>query len=157
MTIMEVDAFLADAAEAVDGKIYALGVGWNTIYGRSFPTIHPRVSLGITIHVPYNATNRIHAIKLSVENQDKEPIVLVRKVEGDPEHPKDIFELGGQFNVGRPPMLPPGDEQVVSLAMTINGMELPKPDLYYWIISIDDQVVKRIPMRVQLLSGQITG
>jgi hypothetical protein len=59
--------------------------------------------------------------------------------------------LGGQFNVGRAPLLPPGDDQVVALALTVNDLVIPKPDLYSWIISIDGTEARRLRMRVEQL------
>ncbi len=49
---MRVDAFLADTAEVVNGKIYALGGGWNTIFVRSFPAMHRRLANGRNPAVP---------------------------------------------------------------------------------------------------------
>jgi uncharacterized protein DUF6941 len=151
MTGMRVNAFLADSAEAVQGKIYALGIGWNTIYARAFPVIHPRVAVGMTIHVPYTATNQMHSISLHLQTQDQVRVPLGERPGADGEGSGVVQELSGQFNVGRPPLLPPGDEQVVALAMTINGLQFPKPDLYSWVISIDGAEVRRLPMRVQQL------
>lgn len=44
-------------------------------------------------------------------------------------------------------MLPPGDEQVIPLALTINDLSLDKPDLYAWVVGIDGTEVRRLPMR----------
>jgi hypothetical protein len=153
---MEVDAFLADSAEAVQGKIYGLGIGWNNIYVPTFPAVHPRVSVGITIHVPYTHTNQMHTIALHLEGADGERLPLgetpPEQLDGET---GQILEIGGTFNVGRPPLLPAGDEQVVPLAMTINGLRLERPDMLTWVISIDGTPVKRLPMRVhQLLQQQ---
>ena len=152
---MEVDAFLADSAETVQGKIYALGIGWNNIFVKTFPAVHPRVSVGITIHVPYTATNQMHKISLHLEDADGERIPLG---EAPPEQPdgetEQVFELRGQFNVGRPPLLPPGDVQVVCLTMTINNLRLDKPYMLTWVISIDDTPMKHLPMRIQLFTQQ---
>jgi hypothetical protein len=152
---MEVDAFLADSAETVQGKIYALGIGWNNIFVKTFPAVHPRVSVGITIHVPYTATNQMHKISLHLEDADGERLPLG---ETPPEQPDgetgQVLELRGQFNVGRPPLLPPGDVQVVCLTMTINNLRLDKPDMLSWVISIDDTPMKLLPMRIQLFTQQ---
>lgn len=145
---MGVDVFLADSADVVDGKIYALGIGWNTIYAPSFPMAHPRVAVAVIIHVPYTATNTMHTFRLHLQDQDGNRI-HIGTVGSDAEGTRQIYELGGQFTVGRPPMLPPGDEQVVPLALTINGLRLDKPDLYSWVLTIDGVQARRLPMRVQ--------
>ena len=152
---MEVDAFLADTAEAVQGKVYALGIGWDTVYVQSLPAIHPRASIGLTIRVPYTATNQMHTVKLHLEDEDGERIALGEE-QADPEaEPKQVFEIGGQFNVGRPPLLPPGDDQVVCLALTINNLRFEKPALFRWVLSVDGTPLKRLPMRVQQLTQQM--
>ena len=154
-TTMEVDAFLADSADTAQGKIYALGVGWNNIYAATFPAVHPRVSVGILIHVPYTATNQMHKISLHLEDADGKRLPLG---ETPPEQPDgergQLFELGGEFNVGRPPLLPPGDEQIVALTMTINQLRLERPDMLTWVILIDGTPMKRLRMRVHKLMQQ---
>lgn len=148
---MQVDAFLADSAEAVQGKIYALGMGWNTIYAQSFPATHPRLAIGMIIHVPYIATNQMHTVTVYLQHQDGGRVPIGVRPGPDRAETEPIHELGGQFNVGRPPLLPAGDEQVVALAMTVDGLRFDKPDLYSWVVSIDGSPVKRLPMRVQQL------
>ncbi|MDZ4250499.1 MAG: hypothetical protein U0990_10475 [Candidatus Nanopelagicales bacterium] len=150
MTTMRIDAFLADAAEAVQGKIYALGIGWNTIYAGSFPVQHPRLALGMTISVPYTQTNQNHNLTVHLESPDGERIPIGEDRTADGSRP--VTEIGSSFNVGRPPLLPAGDEQLVSLAITINGLGFERPEIYSWVISIDGEPMKRLPMRVQQLS-----
>ena len=146
---MEIDAFLADAAEAVNGKIYALGIGWNILQTMHLPTVHPRIALGITIHVPYTATNQNHKLAVRLEDEDGQAIPLGEQPSASPdEPPQRVMELGGDFNVGRPPLLPPGDEQVITLALNVNGMKFERPGLFTWSFAIDGTEVKRIPMRL---------
>jgi hypothetical protein len=155
MTTMEVDAFLADAAESVQGKVYALGIGWDSIFVGSLPTVHPRASIGLTIRVPYTATNQMHTVLVHLEDEDGERVPLGTEPAEPDTEPKQVFEIGGQFNVGRPPILPPGDAQVVCLALTVNGLRLEKPAMFSWVISVDGTPLKRLPMRVQLLTQQM--
>jgi hypothetical protein len=155
MTTMEVDAFLADTAEAVQGKVYALGIGWDTVYVRSLPAVHPRASIGLTIRVPYTATNQMHTVLVHLEDEDGGRALLGEEPSESDAEPKQVFEIGGQFNVGRPPLLPPGDAQVVCLALTVNGLRLEKPGMFHWVISVDGTPLKRLPMRVQLLTQQM--
>lgn len=153
---MQVDAFLADSADMVQGKIYALGIGWNNVYVAVFPAVHPRVSVAMTIHVPYTATNQMHSISLHLESADGERLPLGETPPDQPESaPGQLFDLGGQFNVGRPPLLPAGDEQIVALTITINQLRLEKPDMLTWVISIDGTPEKRLPMRVHQLTPAI--
>lgn len=147
---MEVTAFLADSAEAVQGKIYALGIGWNAIFSPVFPVTHPRLALGITIQVPYTATNQMHTVTVHLETEDGARVRLGMNAQPGSE-PTPILELGGGFNVGRPPMLVAGDEQVVPFAMTIDQLYFEAPGMFAWVVSIDGHEMKRIPMRLTTL------
>lgn len=148
MTV-EVNAFLCDAAESVQGKIYAMGAGWNQInVVQSFPALHHNLALALTIHVPYTATNQMHKISIHLEDSDGQRIRIGDKPGNEPGELVPSFELAGEFNVGRPPLLPAGDEQVVPLAMTIAGLRVEKPDMYVWVISIDGSETKRLNMRI---------
>lgn len=146
---MEIDAFLADSAEAVQGKIYAMGIGWNTIHTGSFPAVHSRIAIGIVIHVPYTATNQVHTLstRLLDEDGNAKQLGTVEGELGD----EDVFELTGSFNVGRPPELQHGDEQIVPIALSIEQLRFEGPGAFSWVISVDDVDVKRLPMRVQLV------
>lgn len=147
---MDIDAFLADSAEAVQGKIYALGIGWNTIFGGAFPVTHRRIAVAMTIHVPYTATNQMHTVSLHLETADGVKVPIgVKPPEAPGGDPEVVLEMGGQFNVGRPPMLPAGDEQIVPLAMTVDGLTFDAPGMYSWVVSIDGKPEKHLAMRVQ--------
>lgn len=146
---MRVDAFLADSAEVVQNKIYALGVGWNTIYVRGFPAMHRRLAVASTVHVPFTATNAVHRFELKLLTQDGQmhPIGLRPDDDGKP---VPVHAMGGEFTLGRPPTLVDGDEQVACFAFTIDGMRFQEAGKFEWVISIDDEELVRLPMRVQL-------
>ncbi len=152
---MEVNAFLADSAESVQGKIYAMGVGWNAIFTQAFPFIQPRIALGITVSVPYTATNHMHNITVHLETEDgvKKPLGFSAGSDGES---AAIMEIKGNFSLGRPPLLPAGDEQLVGFAMQIDQLEFDAPGMFSWVIGIDGDLLKRLPMRVsQMRPGQL--
>lgn len=146
--VVRVHAFLADSAEVVQNKIYALGAGWNTIYVRGFPAMHRRLAVAATVHVPFTATNTAHKfeLKLLTEDGQMHPIGLRPDPEGKP---VPVHAMGGEFTLGRPPTLVDGDEQVACFAFTIDGMRFGEPGKFEWVISIDDEELVRLPMRVQ--------
>ncbi|MGN6760650.1 MAG: DUF6941 family protein [Leifsonia sp.] len=144
---MEVDAFLADSAESVQGKIYALGIGWNTLFANSFPMTHPRIAIGVTIHVPFTATNQNHTISVYLEEEDGQRHQL--GVQPSPTGELEpAFELRTGFTLGRPPLLAQGDEQIVAMAMVIDQLQFTQPGMLAWVIEIDGEAMKRLPMRV---------
>jgi len=142
---MEIDAFLADTVDTVNGKIYAHGAGWNMIFTGQVPTRHPRVGLGILIRVPYTATNQEHKLEIRLEDSDGELIPLG----DDPGRPGEkLTKFGTNFNVGRPPTLAPGEDQIVPLSMNIDGLVLERADKYHFVLEVDGAEVKRLPLRL---------
>jgi len=142
-----VDAFLADSVAVADGKIYAQGAGWNVINTRVLPTAHDRIGIGIIVRVPYTSTNQLHRWELRLEGADGQQLPLGDNPAGEGK----VRAIGGQFNVGRPPMLQPGDEQVVPFAMNVNGLPFEQAGAYRFVVSVDGSDVKELPFRVFLL------
>lgn len=149
---MRVDAFLADNAEVINNKIYALGAGWNTIYARGFPVVHRRLTVAATVHVPFTDTNAPHKFEVRLQTEDggEHPIGVRPGPDGDP---APVTAMGGEFTLGRPPSLVDGDEQMACFAFTIDGMRFEKPGMLSWILSIDGEEATRLPMRVQEQKG----
>ncbi len=145
---MRVDAFLADSAEVINNKIYALGGGWNTIYVRAFPAMHRRLAVAATVHVPFTATNSAHKLDLRLVTEDGADHAIGLRPD-DEGKPVAVHALGGEFTLGRPPNLVDGDEQMACFGFTIDGMRFTEAGMFTWTISIDGDEVARLPMRVQ--------
>jgi hypothetical protein len=147
VTTIEIDAFLADSVVVSDGKIYAQGAGWNIINVVRVPTRHDRLGIGFVVRVPYTATNQEHSFELRLEDADGARLPF-----GDNPHGEGRIQAwGSQFNVGRPPTLKPGDEQVVPFALNIDGLVFEKAGNYRFVISIDGNDTKELPFRVMLI------
>ena len=143
---MKVNAVLADSAVVpADGKLYIQGGGWNMLWGTAFPMRHPRMCIGLVITVPWTATNHNHALDVHLEDGDGQ----VKKLGDGPEG--DVTTIGGTFNIGRPPVVATGDDQLIAMAMTLDGLEFDHPDRYSFVISIDGTPVNRLPLRVGLV------
>lgn len=142
---MEIDAFLADSVDTVNGKIYAHGAGWNVLYAHRIPTAHPRIGIGMLIRVPYTATDQPHELQIRLEDADGRPIALGRD---GPDPDAVRFGLTASFSVGRPPDLIPGDEQIVPLSVNLDGLVFEQATSYRFVLSIDGHDRKRIPVRV---------
>lgn len=151
-TTIEVDAFVADSVEAIGGKLYALGIGWNTISASRFPTRHPRIGVGLIIHVPYTATNQQHEFMLFIESEDGNLVPLGPAGPGaDPKttEGEQVVRLGGQFNAGRPPDLTPGDEQVITIGLQLDGLEFTKPGKHSIVVQVDGTEMDRLTFRLK--------
>ena len=134
MNEFEVTSFLADSVEASEGKIYALGIGWNKIQVQKFPAKHSRIGLGVLINVPFTETNKEHSIQVSLVDEDGNLFNNIR--------------IQSQFKLGRPPQLDDGESQIVPFAVNFDGLVFEKPTKYRWVIEIDGQIVNGISMKV---------
>ena len=92
---------LADASEAINGKVYALGAGWNELRLPSLPQEYG-FGISLAVDVPWSETNRRHSLALHIQGPDGEIV-------GD--------EFSMEFEAGRPPGSAEGADQriVVSL------------------------------------------
>ena len=68
-------ALLADAVQAVRGKLFVLGGGWDTLWVRSFPARHSSMAIGLRLRVP--SSWGADLLKLSVELQDADGAPLL--------------------------------------------------------------------------------
>jgi hypothetical protein len=98
--------------------------------------------------VPYTATNQMHVFELTLQDADGQelPMADAPPEAGTPDG--KIRRLGGQFNVGRPPTLQPGDEQLIALAVNIDGLEFERADTYRFVIELDGSPEKELPFRI---------
>ena len=95
---------LSDHSEAVNGKLYLTGGGWNVLRLPELP--HEwSFNIGLGIDVAWHETNTQHELVVGI--QDPDGIEL-----GD--------GLTANFETGRPPGMPPGQEQrlVMSIPAT---------------------------------------
>lgn len=144
---MEVNALLADSVVTAEGKLYVQGGGWTNLSGE-IPLRQDRIGIAILIYVPYTATNEEHELDISLQDEDGNEMPLgdappgVETVDGRIRHFKT------HFNVGRPPTLPPGDEQAVPFGLNINRLRFDRATRYTFVIAIDGTPMKKLPFRV---------
>jgi hypothetical protein len=146
---MDVEAFLADSVVVAEGKLFAQGAGWNTINVNALPAQHDRIGIGLILTVPYTETNQEHAFSLHLETEDGERLPLGDAPPGMDTPDGRMRRIEGVFNMGRPPTLVAGDEQVIPLAINLNGLPFEAPGRYTFVVEVDGQEVKRLPFRVQ--------
>ena len=107
---MEVEwLILADSAQVIGNKLYLLGGGWDRLtVNRGFPA-NQRCAVALSVKVPWNDTNVKHNFEIEVLAEDAAS-----------EETKSILKLGGQFEAGRPPGIPLGQDQRIQLAVEMN-------------------------------------
>jgi hypothetical protein len=134
---------LADAAEAVGGKLYMLGGGWDRLMIPNLPgpSIKPfALALGIT--VPYSHTNRKFALTIELIDADGGQVGDVLRV---------------QLETGRPPGLTPGTPQNTPIGIGTNPA-FPGPSRYSFVARIDGEIENSVtfevmPLQVPFMPG----
>lgn len=117
---------LADSAQVAEGKLYILGGGWSVTGPGPSPS-----AIAIKIAVPWTSANQRHSWQLDLINPDGRPVLL--------ETPDGLQapSVQGEFEVGRPPGLPPGSAIDVPIAITLGPIPLEPGQQYMWQLSID--------------------
>lgn len=112
-------ALLADAAQAVGGKIFVLGGGWNVFRAANYPApVHLSIAMGLGF------TSNEAGIKypLNVTVTDEAGVAI-------------IPEMKGQVETGQlAPDFPKGASVKIPVAITIN-MPLPHPGTYGIVVT----------------------
>lgn len=134
---MEVEwLILADAAEVVGNKLYLLGGGWDRLTVNTGFPIDQRCAIALSVRVPWNETNQKHVFEVEVMAEDPQT-----------EEPKSLLKVGGQFEVGRPPGIPQGQEQRIQLAINMS-LRLETPGTKVIVARIEGQEMRRVHFNV---------
>jgi len=129
-------AMLADAVQAVRGKLFILGGGWDTLWVRSFPARHPTLAIGLRLRVPVSWGKE--TLKLSVELQDVDGNGLLP-------HP-----LSHDIALPTAEQKPQGATDLGLIrSFTFNNLVFRKEGPYSFVISVDDQPVSRLRFTVR--------
>jgi hypothetical protein len=138
---IELDGFLADSVAAVQGKLYALGAGWNRIGVAQFPARHDRVGIGLLFRIPAGAPAEPRRFELRLIGPDGLELTLGAGPQGP------INRIGGEFTGGGGE-----EEQIVPIALNLNGLALPAAGAYRVVISIQGEDTKTLAFTVVALA-----
>jgi hypothetical protein len=125
---MKVTMLLADAAQAIDNKLYILGGGWSVTGPDPVPS-----AIALKIDVPWDQANERHRWQLALLDDDGIPVFF-----GETDEPQSIV-LENEFELGRPAGLPPGTPLEIAYAINLGPLPLPPGRRYVWQLTIDDQ------------------
>ncbi len=128
-------ALLADAVQAVRGKLFVLGGGWDTLWVRSFPARHPSLAIGLRLRVPSSWGE--DSLKVSVELQDADGASML------PQPLAHVVTLPGHNQ--------PSATTDFGLirSFTFNNLLFRKEGSYSFVISVDDEPVSRLRFAVR--------
>jgi Family of unknown function (DUF6941) len=124
----QVTMMLADAAQALDNKLYILGGGWS-ITGPD-PTSS---AIALQIRVPWDEANRRHRMRLELLDPDGHAVTVDSPVG------KQSLVIENEFEVGRPPGVKPGTPIEISLALNLGPLPLEAGSRYEWRLLIDGE------------------
>lgn len=124
---MKLTMLLADAAQAVGGKLYILGGGWSLAGSDPIP-----MALAIKIEAPWTEANIQHTLRVALLDEDEQS-VRVPTPRGDVP-----FEIRSTFEAGRPPGLQPGTPLDVAFAFNMPPLPLRPGGRYLWRCFIND-------------------
>lgn len=131
---MEVDfAFMADSAEAVNGKLYVIGGAIDTIWGKQVPLIHPRLAFVLRLIFDVGEIGRKH--KLEIQLMDEDGAV--------------VTQVGGELEIpAKNPNLPKGWRQGFATVLNFLNLKFLKFGNYSFNILVNNSSLKSIPLRV---------
>lgn len=129
-------ALLADAVQAVRGKLFILGGGWDTLWVQRFPARHPSLAIGLRLRVPVSWASE--NLKLSVELQDADghqilPQTLSHDIRlpASGQHPPNSTDFG------------------LIRSFTFNNLLFRQEGSYSFVVSVDDEPVSRLRFTVR--------
>lgn len=125
---MKLTMLLCDAAQAVNGKLYILGGGWNLTGPQPVAS-----AIALQIDVPWDEANKRHDLKLVLVTDDGQPVMVPTSTGERP------VELGAQFEVGRPVGHRVGAPISVAVAINIGPLPLQPDSRFEWRGSIGDR------------------
>ena len=129
-------ALLADAVQAVRGKLFILGGGWDTLWVQQVPARHPSLAIGLRLRVPVSWVK--DSLNLSVELQDVDghpllphPLTNDIKLPQNPQHPPNATDFG------------------LIRSFTFNNLMFQQEGPYSFVISVDEEPVSRLRFTVR--------
>ena len=118
---------LADAAQAVEGKLYILGGGWSVTGPQPVP-----MAIALKVDVPWDQANTQHRWRLELVDADGQPVLLGEGA-GSP------VEIEQEFEIGRPAGVKPGTALDFVIAINIQPLPLEPGTQYAWQLTIDGE------------------
>jgi len=129
---MEVEfLILADAVQAVNGKLYMLGGGWTTLHAAAIPTTHP-LGIAFGLRVSWQETNQVHRLEIKMVDSDGASI---------------IQPIQAALEMGRPPGIRSGADQTAVIAVNA-AVQFTKAGRYEVQAAVEGQTVRTVAFDV---------
>ena len=122
-------ALLADSVQAVQGKLYVLGGGWDTLFVSGFPARHHTMAIGLRMRVPWTSSST--TVKVEVDLQDADGHSLL------PQAVSHSFTASSQRSMDR------ADIGVIR-SFTFNNLTFESEGDYSFVVSLNGEVAERL-------------
>jgi hypothetical protein len=134
---MKAAVLVCDYAQVNGGKLYVVGAGINMVLVNEAEPPH-MVALwaGVVVTVPWPAHNQAHRLAVRLEHEDGERVRVASTPAGVDVSDEDEGKLLATFNAGRGPMMQPGDESLLPLAVPLS-VRLPRLGGYRLTVELD--------------------
>jgi hypothetical protein len=119
---------LADHAQALGGKLYVMGAGWN-VTGPA-PTMF---ALAGIVELDWNEANEARHLQIRLLTEDGQPVTAPTPMGERP------VELGMNIEVGRPAGTPRGTSFNVPFAINVGPVPIAPGGRYVWDFTIDGE------------------
>ena len=119
---------LADHAQAINGKLYLMGGGWNVIGPP--PSLMARAGI---LELDWDEANQPRRLRSELFTEDGSPVTVPTATGDRP------VEIEVNVEVGRPPGTRPGTPFNIPIAINLGPMPIPPGGRYVWRFSIDGQ------------------
>lgn len=117
---------LADSAQALGGKLYLLGGGWNATGGGALTG-----ALAGILELDWHEANQRRHLRIELLTEDGHPVTVATPTGDRP------VVIEGDVEVGRPPGARAGTPFNVPIAINFGPMPMPPAGRYEWRFSID--------------------
>lgn len=122
---------LADSAQVVGSKLFLLGGGWDVLTINSGFPIRHHMAVAASFRVPWGETNQKHTTRIQLDTEDG----------------KTILQIDGQFEVGRPPGIKPGQDQRLQIAADL-AVQFDRPGTYVFVAGLKGEELARTHFNV---------
>lgn len=134
-------ALLADSVQAVRGKLFILGGGWDTLWVRRFPARHPSLAIGLRLRIPVSWASDVIGLEVELQDEDGKGL-LPRSLSHEIRMPANRTHPPGATDMG------------LIRSFTFNNLRFDHEGAYSFVISVDGEPVSRIRFMVRQRPGQ---
>jgi Family of unknown function (DUF6941) len=133
-------ALLADSVQAVRGKLFVLGGGWDTLWVQRFPARHPSLAIGLRLRVPVRWQPEDLQLSVELQDEDGKPL-LPRPLTHQIRLPAERASMSATTDFG------------IIRSFTFNNLRFDHEGAYSFVIAVDDEPVSRIRFVVRARPG----